>query len=146
MKPVHSEALDLWFDETTRIYHVTYKGKLVPDSSVKAYSRFGNLVAERGLDAIWGAIFDFRPVTEFHNTNLTTTQNQSRQANRQYDLSRLPVALVVDDFYKEQMVRVSARVNKVEKRTRIVYSTEEALKFFEVFHESLPPKDSEVET
>lgn len=142
--PVHNDDIGIDYHENTRIFYVTYKGELTPDKTVLAYRWFDQLVAEIGLLTVYGAVFDFRLVTRFHESNLAIVQRESRNINIRQDLSSLPVAMIVDTFFKEQMVRITMQINQTEHRTRIVHDEEGVLAFFKEYHANRSASDSEL--
>ena len=137
IESIQTDTLETVFDEATGIAYGTYKGELTPDLPAQAYAWFIRIVqAGVPLESVKGVIFDFRAVTTFHPTNASTTQTKSRQIKKQMDISHIPVGLVVGTRYQESMVRVSQGANRVQDRTRIVWSMEEAVKFIQDFHKA----------
>ena len=135
IESIKTENLETVFDEATGIARGTYRGELTPDLPAQAYAWFIRIIqAGVPLESVKGVIFDFRAVTVFHPTNVSTTQNKSRQIKQQMDISHIPVSLIVATRYQESMVRVSQGANQVKDRTRIVWSMEEAETFFKEFH------------
>jgi hypothetical protein len=106
-----------------------------------AYSWLFTQGANVGLENIYAFIFDFSQVQKFEKENTLTTKRQSQTARAAVDLSRIPAALIVNNIYQEQMVLLSAKVNEVEERTRIVKSHAEAMTFIELFHAKLKKAD-----
>jgi hypothetical protein len=133
------------FDTQKRIFYVSYRNILNAETSLAAYSWLFMGGAAVGLENIYAFIFDFTQVQKFERENTLTTKKQSQTARAAVDLSRIPAALIVNNVYQEQMVLLSAKVNEVEERTRIVNSHAEAMTFIEQFHAKLKKADDEKE-
>jgi uncharacterized protein YggU (UPF0235/DUF167 family) len=86
------------------------------------------------IDVLDGAVFDFRDVTQFDNSNLTSAQRRSEAFNSKFDLSRIPAALIVGDSYQQRMMRISLNISPQQNRKRIVSSVEDAIKFIREFN------------
>ena len=129
------------FDMQQNIFYIYYKNTLSADTTNKAY---GWLFKNAGLIGanIRAFVFDFTQVKNFQRENTRAAQNQSRRANATADLSRIPAALVVKTHYQEQLVLLSMMANKVEERTKICHSQDEALNFIDDFHRKLKKQDA----
>lgn len=130
-----TEQITVTFDTDTGISVVTYRGELSPQVTVQYYQFLPKFLEVVDVQDIYGSIYDFRQVTKFHNTNLSTAQRASQSANTHYDFSAIPIALLVETLLQEQMVRVSMKVTPQETRKRIVKSEAEAKAFFKSFHQ-----------
>ena len=133
-----TDGLTTQYDPETQLFLVGYAEELTPEVTVKMYDWFDALVEEVGCDAIRGAIFDFRNVKEIHQMNTRTARSESKKIHQKVDLSRLPVALWVETFFQEQMLRVSMRLTEKSERIEIVKSHQEALQFIENWHQRKP--------
>jgi hypothetical protein len=129
------------FDTQENIFYVYYKNTLTADATNKAYAWLFKHGAVVGIN-IRAFVFDFTQVKLFQRENTRAAQNQSRRANATSDLSRIPAALVVQTHYQEQLVLLSMMANKVEERTRICHSHDEALQFIDDFHYKLKHQDA----
>jgi hypothetical protein len=136
------ERAAIHFDPETRIVEIVYRGALDGETNARVYQWLEELYHEVGIDKIWGQIFDFRNVTEFLQDNLKTARRNSARLNMRTDVSQFPAALIVNDFYHEEILRGSMRVSTENIRKRIVWSRDEALEFIEEWHaEHAPNKD-----
>lgn len=134
------------FDPYRRIFFVFYKGTLTADATNKAYAWLftqGQVVG--GIDNIYAFVFDFTEVGKFRRDNTFASRKQSITARANIDLSRVPAALVVKNFYQEQMVLLSMKVNRVEERAKICNSHAEAMTFIDQFHRKLAKQDQAVQ-
>lgn len=129
-----TESIDAHYDALTQILHVRYSGVITPEVTRAAYGWGFELAEEIGAENIYALISDFRDVTTFDFKNLRTATSESRNLNKKFDLSRLPVALVVKNMYQEQMVKVSMKMTDQVQRMKIVNTDEEALTFLHQFH------------
>ena len=130
-----------YFDSQKRIFYVNYHHTLNAETSLTAYGWLFSQGATVGIENVYAYIFDFTQVQKFERDNTITTKRQSQTARAVVDLSRIPAALIVHTVMQEQMVLLSARVNEVEERTRIVKSHAEAMSFIEQFHAKLKKAD-----
>lgn len=127
------------FDTTSRLILVTYYDTLSSEVTTEVYAWINNLIEGYGVETVRGAIFDFRLVTKFPPDNMRTVQRTSSTLNVKYDMSHIPVALLVRDFQQEQQVRLTTRITPQETRKRIVHSPDEAHAFIQEFHQSRKP-------
>ncbi|MGB1288737.1 MAG: hypothetical protein ACPG7F_19545 [Aggregatilineales bacterium] len=93
------------------------------------------LFISEGVDSIYGEIFDFRQVEEFSPDNLMNARQKSRTMNLRMDTRRLPVAMVVNDVFQEQILRGPMRNVPENPRKRIVETIEDAHAFLHEWHE-----------
>lgn len=130
-----SEQITARYDAQTRILHVTYRGVLTPAVSAQFY----NWLTEQArthpevVSTALGSIYDFRQVTRFESTNISSAQRQSQQVNREFDFSHHPVALIADTLYMQQLLAVTMKITPQMERKRIVSSPEEAVEFISSF-------------
>src|SRR5262245_38336564 len=108
---IDTEQFSGWYDDETLILNVVYKGVLSPDVTAQMYRWLGEVIQRRPADVVRarGTIYDFRQVTGFDSRNLTSAQRQSQQFNNNNDVSNHPVALLVDTFLQEQILRVELK-------------------------------------
>lgn len=129
-----TEHVSAYFDPQMGISFITYRGHLTAEVTETLYAWVRSLLPHIGPDATRGVIFDFRQVTRFHQGNLEASRKQSVTINQEADNSTHCVALIVDNFYQEQLVSVSMNLTPGEKRKRIVRSMDEALAYIETWH------------
>lgn len=141
--PLQELDVAAYYDPDTKVFYIHYGEELTASTSIKAYAWLMQNGIPLGVENIRAFIFDFTGVIRFKRDNTQTTQTQSRRANGAVDLSRIPAALVVRTFFQEQMVLLSMKANRVEDRTRICHSHDEALSFVEDFHRHLQKQDAE---
>lgn len=122
------------FDARQGISFITYRGDIEAQYTEQVYDWVRDVVPLIGPDATHGVVFDFRDVTRFAPSDISTAQRESKAINQEYDNTTHPVALIVDTFYQEQVVRVTTKISPQEDRKTIVHSMEEALQFIEEWH------------
>ncbi|MCU0513362.1 MAG: hypothetical protein MUE40_12425 [Anaerolineae bacterium] len=132
-QPLETPGASAYYDSETRIVHITYRGYLTSEASSVVYAWLKKLVEEVGEENIYGEIFDFRPVLEFMPDNLMDARKKARGLNLRMELL-FPVAMVVKDFYQEEILRGPMQNVPENTRKRIVRSPEEARAFFEEWH------------
>ncbi len=122
-------------DEQTGIVTITYRGDITRTEGAAVYGWLDELISTIGVDAIYGEIFDFRQVTEFMSDNLMEARSKSRSLNLRVDTTRFPVAMIVKDFYQQEILRGPMQNVPRNTRKRIVHSEAEALNFFHEWHQ-----------
>lgn len=132
--PLETEQAAAHYDAATRIVHITYRGNLGADATRQVYDWLDTLYETVGTDTLYGQIFDFRQVTQFQDENLQTARRVSKFANIRADTSRFPVALLISEFYHQEILRSAMRVTPDNERKRMVWSEAEALEFFQQWH------------
>ena len=131
-----SEHIAAYYDEERQILRVKYVGVMTPAVTSEFYHWLGS-VAKSNPDKVLtarGSIYDFRDVTEFANSNISSTARQSEQVNQQLDLQNHPVAIIAKDAIQTATLTVTMRVNGQQDRKRIVKSETDALAFINDFH------------
>lgn len=123
------ERVSAHFDAEKGISFITYRGVLDATTTRQMYAWVGDLLNVIGPDATRGVVIDFREVKRFTRDNLYTTRRQSSDINESTDNSGHPVALIVANYYQDQMVRVSMMATPGERRKRVVNTRDEALSF-----------------
>lgn len=131
-----------WLPEE-RLYWARYLGLLDGQMASQVYAVFYQLLETVSVEEIYGIVLDFRDVKRFDRTNLTATRQESRTLNKTYDLSRIPVAMLVKNLMQEQFVKISSKITGTEHRVRIVWTEEEMRAFFSNFHASLAAQPKE---
>lgn len=121
------------FDEVKRMAFIVYQNALTPQVTTVAYEWLNHLV-ETTTD-IRACFFDFQQVRRFESSNITSAQRRSENLNREHDISKIPVALVVDNAYQEQMVKTTLKMSPQQDRKRIVRSYAEGFQFVQAFHD-----------
>ncbi len=139
-----SENFSAWYDDEQQILHVVYKGVLTADTTAHFYRWLGEIIQRRPAEVVnaKGSIYDFRQVTGFDSRNLTSAQRQSQQFNTKADMSNHPVALLVDTYLQEQILRVELKISPQQDRKRLVHTEAEAYAFIASFH----PVDDKTES
>jgi hypothetical protein len=122
------------YDEQTHVAKIIYSGILDGDVTIQVYDWLDDLYRDVGLETIIGQIFDFRKVQAFEESNLSTARRTSNRMNMRVDTSNIPVALLVNDFYHEEILRGSMRIPAEHVRKRIVWSEDEAWAFIKTWH------------
>ncbi|MCA9915514.1 MAG: hypothetical protein KC496_19305 [Anaerolineae bacterium] len=133
------------YDEETGIIYVSYTGLLDGETSTAVYNWLGDLTDAIGIEQLRGEVFDFREVTEFMPDNLMEARRNSRRYNLRNDIKRLPVTMIVKDFYQEEILRGPMQNVKENQRKTVVWSPEEALSFIQSWHEDRSAEDDSEE-
>lgn len=143
--PYDSPGLSIHYDSDQRIVFATYKDTLTPEISSQFYAWVA-MPKDLQLKDFRGAIFDYRQVKRFHNYNIHTTKRASQTANLKFDMSHIGVALIVQTYYQEQMIRATLALTPQQERKRIVHSDAEALAFIEEWERIYAQKIAATET
>jgi uncharacterized protein (DUF1919 family) len=126
----HARAV---YDEETRIAYITYSGFLNAEASTAVYNWLADVNTQFGTP--YGEVFDFRAVTEFAPDNLMEARKKSRRRNLRPEIHNLPVAMVVKDYYQEEILRGPMQNVPENQRKTIVRTIEEAVQFLHEWHE-----------
>jgi hypothetical protein len=132
--PLKTEKADAHFDEESRIAYIEYRGLLTADESLAVYDWLGDLMEEVGIDGVYGEVFDFRTVREFATDNLMEARRNSRRYNMRNDVRRLPVAMIVANYYQEEILRGPMKNVEENKRKAIVWNMDDAVAFLHDWH------------
>ena len=71
------------------------------------------LLTEIDVKSVRGLVIDFRRVERFDKGNMAAVQRESHTLNHKFDLTYLPVALVVDTPLQEQIVSITNKIYKI---------------------------------
>lgn len=123
------------YDASTGIAYITYTGPLDSSASTAVYDWLADLLQAVGLENLYGEVFDFRAVEEFMPDNLIDARRNSRRYNMKNNVKKLPVAMIVKDFFQEEILRGPMRNVKENERKTIVRTEEEAIAFLHEWHE-----------
>lgn len=127
-------SVNAYYDSATQLIRINYRGSLDAETPVKVYGWIDEVIAAVGIDNIQGEIFDFRNVTEFQPDNLLAARRKSRRMNLKVAVHNFPVAMIVKNFYHEEILRGPMQNVPENKRKTIVYSEEAALQFIQKWH------------
>ncbi len=132
---IETDPFTAWYDTEEGILHVNYRGVLTPEATVQFYRWLGGIIQRNPQEVgrAKGSIYDFRGVTGFDKSNLTSAQRQSKQLNMQVDMSGHPVALLVETALQERILIVELSISPQQDRKRIVRTEAEALAFIDSF-------------
>lgn len=133
IEPLATEQVSAHWDAELRVARVVYRGILSPAVTMAFYDwMLGNAaeILDKGV-VVRGGVYDFREVTDFQSTNMSTTVRASQNANRQYDFSKIPSAFIVANDYQDRTLRIYLKITPQEHRKRIVKSEAEALQFLD---------------
>lgn len=140
---LETEQASAHYDPETRIARIAYRGYLSSDVTVEVYAWLEYLYRTLGAEGFYGQIFDFRQVEAFEPSNIKTARRVSNRINMIIDTSRIPVSLLVGDFYHEQMLLSAMRVSPENVRKKIVWTEEEALAFLAEKHAEWAAEEKE---
>jgi hypothetical protein len=130
---LEDENVSAYYDTEKLILFVVYGEILSPEITAKVYEWVNSTSTPVDVEQSRGSIYDFRTVKRFSLGNLPTVQQKSLEMNRKDDLSHHPVALLIDNFYQESMVKTAMQMTPGQERKRIVHSIEEAYAFINEF-------------
>jgi hypothetical protein len=131
---LEQEQVTAYYEPERRVAYILYTGVLGSDASSAAYQWLAELIAEIGIENIYGEIFDFTGVTQFQPDNLIDARKNSRKLNLRVDIHSTPVAMIVRDMIQEEILRGPMRNVPENRRKRIVMSEEAAYDFFAEWH------------
>ncbi|MDQ7027752.1 MAG: hypothetical protein Q9P01_16760 [Anaerolineae bacterium] len=123
------------YDEINCIFYGIYDAVVTTQSTAALYIAASQLLASIDINAIRGIVMDFRRVERFDKGNIVTVQRENHTINHKFDLSHIPVALVVDTPLQEQIVDYTSKVTPDHDRKQIVFSIAEAYIFFDEWHQ-----------
>ncbi len=123
-----------YYNTTTSIAYITYRGELSAVESELAYGWLSELIEVVGTKALYGEVFDFREVKHFTVENLITAQKRSRRMNIMLNTQDFPVAMVVGNAMQEEILRGPMRIVIGNQRKRIVRSMDDAHAFLDEWH------------
>jgi hypothetical protein len=129
-----TEKADARFDEESRIAYIEYRGILTAEESLAIYDWLADLVQELGIENIYGEIFDFREVSEFASDNLMEARRNSRRHNMRNRIRKLPVAMIVSNYYQEEILRGPMQNVEENKRKTVVWNMDDAIAFLRDWH------------
>jgi hypothetical protein len=129
-----TEKADARFDEESRIAYIEYRGILTAEESLAIYDWLADLVQELGIENIYGEIFDFREVSEFASDNLMEARRNSRRYNMRNRIRKLPVAMIVSNYYQEEILRGPMQNVEENKRKAVVWNMDDAIAFLHDWH------------
>lgn len=135
ISPLKTEKANAYYDEESHIAFVKYSGLLTADESLAVYDWLGDLLQEVGLDNMYGEVFDFRKVSEFATDNLMDARRNSRRYNMRNNVRRLPVSMIVSNYYQEEILRGPMQNVEENKRKTIVWNMDDAIAFLNEWHE-----------
>lgn len=122
------------YDEESDLIRVTYRGVLDATATATVYSWLAELFKTLDADRVRGEVFDFREVTVFGPDNLMEARKKSRGFNLKMDTSHLPVAMIVANFYQEEILRGPMQNVPENQRKVIVHTEAEANEFIDNWH------------
>ena len=129
------DDLRTYYDPETKIAFGFYGAIISPAVTLKAYQWGVNMTLDIGIENLHGGVYDFRRVQEFKQENFQAVKRESREAHQTVDLSRVPMSLIVETMYQEQMVKVSSKISVGDaSRILIVHSMQEALDHIKHWH------------
>jgi hypothetical protein len=132
--PLQHDNARARYDSDSGIAHITYTGYLTGEASTAVYDWLADVTQAIGIENMRGEVFDFRDVTEFMPDNLMDARRNSRRYNVKNDVRRLPVAMIVKDFYQEEILRGPMQNVRENARKTIVRTMDDALGFIRDWH------------
>lgn len=132
--PLATEQVSARYDDESKIAFIKYSGVLSAEESIAVYDWLADLVDVVGLDTMYGEVFDFREVTEFAPDNLMQARRNSRRYNMRNNVRRLPVAMIVSNFYQEEILRGPMQNVEENKRKTVVREMNDAIAFLNKWH------------
>jgi len=132
--PLSQENAEARYDADNRIVFVRYHGALTADASSAVYEWLETLIRTYGSETIYGEIWDFREVTQFMPDNIMDARKNSRRINLRMDTKSIPVAMVVKDFFQEEILRGPMKNVPENQRKSIVRNMNDAHAFLDAWH------------
>jgi hypothetical protein len=134
--PLDTENVRADYDAEAKLLRVSYKGILTPQVTVDFYSWLGTVMQQNPtlINEALGSIFDFRQVTDFKSSNISTVRKQSQTVTQNPEAKNHPVALVVGTIFQERMVAVMMKMTEQQDRKKVVNSIEEAHDYIAAWH------------
>jgi hypothetical protein len=139
MESLQRELASAYFNEENHIAFIAYRGILTGEESTAVYDWLADLVEEVGLENIYGEVFDFRLVSEFAADNLMEARRNSRRHNMRNNVRNLPVAMIISNYYQEEILRGPMQNVEENKRKTIVWNMDDAIAFLEEWHVAQEP-------
>lgn len=133
---IEQDNVTAFFEAQRRLIRVNYRGSLDADVAIVVYDWIDKVISVIGIENIYGEIFDFRAVVEFQPDNLLAARRKSRRMNLRMPVHTFPVAMIVKNFYHEEILRGPMQNVPENKRRIIVYNEEDALKFIDEWHKN----------
>jgi len=122
------------YNADQKIIMVKYSGYLNAETNTAVYKWLQEFFEIVEIDEVRGEIFDFRDVIEFAADNLMEARRKSRRMNLTRDVTNLPVAMIVKDFYQEEILRGPMQNVPENQRKKIVNRMADAYKFIQEWH------------
>ena len=143
--PLEMENASARYDDESQIAFIKYSGVLTAEESTAVYDWLADLVEAVGLETIYGEVFDFREVKEFAPDNLMQARRNSRRYNMRNRVRHLPVAMIISNFYQEEILRGPMQNVEENKRKTLVREMDDALAFLKQWHEDQEKEKEEKE-
>lgn len=134
MQTIKGENYIVRFDNKKGILYGIYGAIATGEVTARIYMSNLKFVRNVGIENILGMIFDMRRVEEFSRDNLASMQRESFNIDKKYNMSHVPIAIVVDTRMQEQVARMIIGATAGQERKCIVYSLAEAQAAFEEWH------------
>jgi hypothetical protein len=133
---LETDTISARYDANEKVLYVVYRGIMTPDVTTTYYAWALELVKSDPtlLRTAYGSVYDFRQVKQFAASNIGTAVQQSQQANTQFDVSHIPIALLTETPLQTEWVRLTNQLMPGQDHKQLVKSIEEAHVFFKEFH------------
>ncbi len=129
-----NKNISAYFDIERNLLFVTYYGVLDASASGNLNEWVDQMREVIGVRPVRGMIFDLRKVVRFKRENLFTSAEQTLQLQEHLDNQKYPIALVVTNYYQEQMAKITMLITPDASRRHIVYSMEEATSYIQSWY------------
>jgi len=131
-----TDSIDAYYDTEEKLLVVAYHGVLSAEITSQFYGWLVSTMKENPalVSEARGSIYDFRGVTDFQSSNITTARKESTTVSQTVDVRDHPVALLVETIFQERMVNSTMRLTQQLDRKRIVHSIEDAKAFIDEWH------------
>jgi hypothetical protein len=117
------------FDLTNRVLIVVYRGVLDATATGNLTSWLQSLRDVMAEQEVRGIVFDLRKVVRFKRDNLYSAHEQSTELDRELEGRQLPVALLVGNYYQEQMAKGTLLQAPDADRREIVHNMDAAVAY-----------------
>ena len=130
-----ADGVRAYLDDAIGIGFITYGGTITAEATYHTYDWLKALFDKVSADSLQGIIQDYRAVSRFERSYLSTVQRQNQKMAAKTIVDH-PVAIIIGSLYQEKMIRMTQQLDStaMAAHTRIVPSTQDALTYIEAWH------------
>ena len=135
MKTIKGNNFITRYDEDKNVLYGIFGAEATGESTVLLHMAMLRIIREQGISQLHGIQYDLRRVDNFSRDNMAAMQREIFRLNRRHDISKVPVAYVVNSEMQEQIANMVIQMTPDKDRSEIVFSTAEAYAYFADWHE-----------